>query len=88
MSRGDTSIERGNSLTIPDVSHPAWARFVTGKVAVQCSKATFNLLVHSNKMNYERDSSSANVKLLIAKSHEFLTKFQSIFANEVATIFK
>ena len=88
ISKSDTLIEKGNSLVIPDVSHPAWARFVAGKMAVQSSKATFNLLVHSNKMNYERDSSAANVKLLVAKSHEFLTKFQSIFANEAEAIFK
>lgn len=72
---------------LPAVNHPGWIQLITGKMPVQSSKATLNLLIHSNKMSYERDPSPANVKDLIAKSHTFLTKYESLFASEIAKIF-
>jgi hypothetical protein len=73
---------------LPDVNHPVWSQFVIGKKPVHSTKATINMLVHGNKMSYERDPSPANVKHLIAKSHSFLTQFQSILTSEIAEILK
>jgi hypothetical protein len=39
-------------------------------------------------MSYERDPSAANVKELVAKSHAFLTKYESLFTSEIAKIFQ
>ena len=55
---------------------------------MQSGKATFNMLIHSNQMSYERDQSPENVKDLITKSHSFLTKYESLFTNEIAKIFE
>jgi hypothetical protein len=71
---------------LPDVSHPAWTRFVTGQGPLQCGKATVNLLVQGNKMSYERDPSAANVRQLATKTHRFFSHFEAIFSNEIATI--
>ena len=71
---------------LPDIDHPVWLQIVTGKKPVQSSKATFNLLIHGNKMSYERDPSPDNVRQLIAKTHSFFTQYQSIFASEIAKI--
>ena len=46
------------------------------------------MLIHSNQMNYEKDPSPGNVKDLIAKSHSFLTKYESLFTSEIAKIFE
>lgn len=73
---------------LPAVDDPAWTQLITGKRQVQSSKATFNMLIHSNQMSYERDPSPANVKALIAKSHAFLTKYESLFTSEIAKIFE
>jgi hypothetical protein len=73
---------------LPDVNHPGWARFVTGKRPVQSAKATINLLIQRNKMSYERDQSSANVKDLVQKAHAFFSKYESMFGPEIATIFR
>ncbi len=73
---------------VPAVDNPVWVRLVTGKKPVQSSKATFNMLIHSNQMSYERDPSPANIKDLIAKSHSFLTKYESLFTSEIAKIFE
>ncbi|MGD0097623.1 MAG: hypothetical protein ABSB60_14110 [Terracidiphilus sp.] len=73
---------------LPAVNHPGWIQLITGKKQVQSSKATFNMLIHSNQMSYERDQSPANVQDLIDKSHSFLTKYESLFTGEIARIFE
>jgi hypothetical protein len=71
---------------IPPIDHPVWEQFVTGKKTIKSSKATFNMLVQNTKMEYERDSSPANIKELISRSHKFFTQFESIFPNEIDQI--
>jgi hypothetical protein len=71
---------------IPDVHHPVWVQIVTGKKHLTSNKTTFNMLIHNNKMSYERDPSPDNVKLLIAKTHKFMTQFESIFSSEITQI--
>lgn len=73
---------------LPAVDHPGWVRLVTGKKQVQSSKATFNMLIHSNQMIYERDPSPDTVKELVAKTYSFLTKYESLFTTEIAKIFE
>jgi hypothetical protein len=46
------------------------------------------MLVHNNKTSYENDPSPENVKKLVARTHDFLTQFQTLFAIEVAEILK
>lgn len=79
--------ERGKYCMLPALDHPGWTELITGRKQVQSSKATFNMLVHSNQMSYERDPSPANVNDLIAKSHAFLSKYESLFTSEIARIF-
>jgi len=71
---------------LPDIHHPIWAQIVTGKKPLQSTKPTLNLLVQSNKMNYERDPSPANVEQLAAKTHKFFTQYEVLFAAEIAKI--
>ena len=73
---------------LPDVNHPVWVQFVTGKKPLRSTKTTINMLVHNNKASYERDPSTANLKQLIAKSHAFFSQFQPIFSTEIAEILK
>ena len=73
---------------LPAVDHPAWTQLVTGKKQVRSRKATFNMLIHSNEMSYEKDQSPDNVKDLVFKSYAFLTKYESLFKNEIARIFE
>jgi hypothetical protein len=71
---------------LPDVNHPVWVLFVTGKKPVQCTKATINMLITNNKMSYARDPSPANVKELVVKAHSFLSKYEAMFTSEIAQI--
>jgi len=73
---------------LPDVNQAVWVQFVTGKRPVRTTKSTVNMLIHGNKMSYERDPSPANIGQLIAKSHSFLSQFEAIFAEEIAEILK
>jgi len=73
---------------VPAVDHPGWARLISGERQVQSSKATFNMLVHSNVMSYQRDPSHENLTELIEKSHALLTQYESLFTREIERIFE
>jgi len=73
---------------LPDIGHPVWMQIITGEKPFQSTKPTLNLLVQMNKMSYERDPSPANVKTLIAKTHNFFSLYQALFADEIAAILK
>jgi hypothetical protein len=73
---------------VPEASHPVWQELITGKRAIQSSKATLNLLIQSNKMSYERDRSPANLRQLVAKTHVFFVQFESLFSAELAQMLK
>jgi hypothetical protein len=80
--------EGGKRFMLPDVNHPVWVEFVTGRKPLHSTKATINMLVHNNKSSYEHDPSPENIKKLVARTHDFLTQFQTLFAVEVAEILK
>jgi hypothetical protein len=71
---------------LPEIDHPVWAEIVTGKKRFQSNRPTFNLLLQSNKMNYERDPSPENLQALIARTYSFLSQYQALFAGEIASI--
>jgi hypothetical protein len=79
---------KGDRFMLPDVNHPVWVQFVTGRKPVRTTKATINMLIHGNKMSYEMNPSPSNVKHLVVKSYDFLNQFQAIFPNEVDEILK
>lgn len=71
---------------LPAIDHPVWTQLVTGKKHVQSDKTTINLLIHSNKMSYERDPSPANVKQLASKTRGFFAQYEALFAGDIAKI--
>jgi hypothetical protein len=75
-------------VMVPDVNHPCWEQFVSGKKQVRSAKATLNLMIQSNKMAFERDPSPASIRQLAEKSQRFFTQFESIFADELAQILR
>lgn len=73
---------------LPDIHQPVWVEFVTGRKRIQSSKATINMMIHSNQMSYERNTSPANLQDLIAKTYNFFAKYESIYGPEIAQITK
>ena len=71
---------------LPEIHDPVWAGIVSGKRPIQSTKPTLNLLIQSNKMNYERDPSPANVEVLVARTHKFLKQYEALFAEEIAAL--
>jgi len=71
---------------IPLIDHPVWVQFVSGKKTITSGKATINLFVQNNKLGYERDASTANIKELISRAHKFFTQYESVFPNEITQI--
>jgi hypothetical protein len=79
--------QEGRSM-LPDASHPVWELIATGKRPLESHKPTVNLLIHSNKMSYERDQSPANVQHMAAKTHSFFSHFEALFPAEIAQILR
>lgn len=71
---------------LPDMHDPVWAKVVSGTRPIQSTKPTLNLLIQSNKMSYERDPSTTNVEVLIARTHKFLRQYEALFADEIARL--
>jgi hypothetical protein len=73
---------------LPDASHPVWEQIATGKRQLESRKPTVNLLIHSNKMIYERDQSPASVRQLVEKTHNFFSQYEALFPAEIAQILR
>jgi hypothetical protein len=73
---------------LPDASHPVWELIATGKRPLESRKPTVNLLIHSNKMSYERDQSAANLRQLAEKTHSFFGQYEALFPAEIAQILR
>jgi len=73
---------------LPDASHPVWEQVALGKKPLQSQRPTVNLLIHSNKMSYERDQSAANARLLAEKTHSFFSHYEALFPLEIAQILR
>ncbi|MGA3129952.1 MAG: hypothetical protein ABSD59_04080 [Terracidiphilus sp.] len=73
---------------LPDASHPVWEQIATGKKPLESRRPTVNLLIHSNKMSYEKDQSLPNVRHLAEKTHSFFSHYEALFPPEVAQILR
>jgi hypothetical protein len=73
---------------LPDASHPVWELIATGERPLESRKPTVNLLIHSNKLSYERDQSPANVRQIAEKTHHFFSQYEVLFPAEIAQILR
>jgi hypothetical protein len=73
---------------VPDASHPVWEQIATGRKPLESRRPTVNLLIHANKMSYERDQSRQNVRLLAQKTHSFFNQYEALFPAEIAQILR
>ena len=71
---------------ISPVADPLWKRFVTGRKTLNSPKLAISILEKNIRMSYLRDSSPANVEILVKKAHEFFTRYETVFAEEFAII--
>jgi hypothetical protein len=55
---------------------------------LESRKPTVNLLIHSNKLSYERDQSPANVRQIAEKTHHFFSQYEVLFPAEIAQILR
>ncbi len=68
---------------IPPVTHPCWKKVITDAKEFQSSKLALNLLVHNNRLNYKKSPTPANLNQLVQNTHEFFTKYEKVFGDEL-----
>jgi hypothetical protein len=72
---------------VPARSHRAWRDLIVGTKPIASSKFGFNLLLTNNRIYYMKDKSEANVEQLIQQTHDFLSKYESLYQVELSQIF-
>jgi len=72
---------------VPSVTHPALRELIVGTKEITTAKFGFNLLLTNNRIQYKKNPSEATVKQLAEQTHEFLTRYESLYQSELKQIF-
>jgi hypothetical protein len=73
---------------IPSKAHPKWRSLVKGEIKPNFRVFSGNLLLHRLESMIRLDSSEKNINKCIDEAIEFFTKFEALFQDELAQIFK
>lgn len=68
---------------VPPPNDPLWKKLVTGERELRPAKVTLNLFLFNNRLSYSQDGSSANLHSLIQKTHQFFSRYESTFREEL-----
>ena len=66
---------------IPSISDPIWQKLVTGERKLRSSNIAVNLLLFNSQLRYKKDSSQANLSILILHAYEVFKK-QEVILDE------
>jgi hypothetical protein len=72
---------------VPTVTHPALRELIVGKKEITTTKFGLNLLLTNNRIQYKKNPSEATVKQLAEQTHEFLSRYESLYQDELKAIF-
>jgi len=73
---------------IPPVTHPIWAQVITGSREVAPSKVGLNMLIANVRRDYKQNPSAASLHQLVARMHEFFTRYGTFYQAELEQIIK
>jgi hypothetical protein len=73
---------------IPSPSSPVWRKIATGQIKIRSSRLSLSILAANLQRDYELDSSEANVQNMIENTHEFFTRHENHFRNELEELLK
>jgi len=71
---------------IPPITHPIWAQVITGKREIPPSQVGLNMLVTNLRLSYRKDPSEDSLRNLVARMHEFFTRYGAHYQNELEKI--
>jgi hypothetical protein len=72
---------------VPSVSHPALRELIVGTKEISTTKFGFNLLLTNNRIQYKKNPTEATIKQLAEQTHDFLTRYESLYQSELKQIF-
>jgi hypothetical protein len=73
---------------IPPVTHPIWAQLITGTRELPASKVGLNMLIANIRLSYTKDPSEVNLERLVARMHEFFTRYGAHYQTELEQILR
>lgn len=73
---------------IPPIGSPVWKKIATGQIAIRSTKLAINLLTTNIRVRYLDDPSEASVQALAMRAHQFFTRYETVFPNELQAILK
>jgi hypothetical protein len=72
---------------VPSVTHPALRDLIVGTKEIQTTKFGLNLLLTNNRIQYKKNPTEQTIKQLAEQTHEFLTRYESLYQSELKQIF-
>ena len=73
---------------IPAKTHPGWSDLVSGKVRHEFKTLSASLMLSRLSREYKADPTPAKMSESIDKAHEFFTRFEALFQEDLKVIFQ
>ena len=72
---------------IPSKAHSKWESLVKGEIKPNFKVFSGNMMLNQLSRSIMRDGSCDNIQDCIDQAHEYFTKFESLFSDELNEIF-
>ena len=73
---------------IPAKSHPKWEALVKGDIKPNFKVFSGNMMLSQLSRAIKNNNSTVNIKDCIDQAHDFFTRFEHLFSDELNTIFR
>lgn len=74
-------------MVVPALDHRAWRDLIVGKNPIPSTHFGFNLLLTNNRIYYQKEQSEDHLEVLCRQLHDYLSKYESLYQEELQQIF-
>jgi hypothetical protein len=72
---------------VPAVSHRAWRELIATDAPIASPHFGFNLMLTNYRIFYRGEPSEANLEVLTEHLHDYFSKYESLYQDELKQIF-
>ena len=73
---------------LPPKNNSKWTELVKGNLNVNFSVFAGNMLLNRLSRSVSKDSTQQNIQKCVDEAYDFFTRFDSIYKDELKTVFK
>ena len=73
---------------IPAKSHPKWEALVKGDIKPNFKVFSGNMMLNQLSRAIKNDNSNRNIQNCVDRAHDFFTRFENLFSEELNTLFR